>query len=88
MADVNDLKVEKKDGSMVAFELDKVKTSVMNAGADPNQADQVTQEVANWVRSEASGVVKTSDIRMKVIELLKGLNPDAAKSYESYVTPS
>ena len=85
MADVKELKVEKKDGKMWDFERGKILTSITNAGADPEQAEQVTQEVENWARSGEADSVKTSDLRAKVLELLKTANPDAAKSYESYV---
>lgn len=84
-----ELKVEKKDGRMESFQREKVSGSVVKAGGTPEQGESIASQVENWAPSVAqNSVLKTSEIRTKVIELLKGVNPEAAARYEAYKKPS
>jgi transcriptional regulator NrdR family protein len=86
--DVNELKVEKKDGEVEEFQVTKLRGSCMYAGASAEEAEKVTQDMQQWaLENHQNGVVKTADMRAKIIELLKQLNPDAASRYESYKKP-
>jgi hypothetical protein len=86
---MNGLKVEKRDGQLEDFAFTKVVGSVLMAGATPEQAKDIAKQVAVWAGTAAvEGKVKTTDIRTKVLELLKPVNQEAANAYESYVKPA
>lgn len=77
--------VQKKDGSLVDFDRSKIVNGVMMSGAMPEQAEQVAVGVEGWLPTVAvNNVVKTADIRVKVLEILKALNPSAGATFESY----
>ena len=80
---MDNLLVEKKDGGTEPFTRSKILTSVSNAGASPEHADQVADGVETWAQSQG-GTVKATDIRVKVLELLRPLNAQAAEAYENY----
>lgn len=80
---MENLMVEKRKGETEPFSRSKVLTSVSNAGAAPEQADQVATGVETWAQT-VGGTVKAADIRAKVVELLTPLNPQAAAAYENY----
>jgi transcriptional regulator NrdR family protein len=84
-----ELKVEKKDGRMESFNRNKIASSVTKAGGTQEQSESITSQVEGWAPSVAqNGVIKTSEIRTKVIELLKAVNPEAAARYEAYKKPA
>lgn len=86
--DVNQLKVEKKDGEIEDFQVTKLRGSCMYAGASAEEAEKVTQSMQNWaLANHTDGVVKTADMRAKIVELLSQLNPEAASRYEEYKKP-
>lgn len=83
------LQVEKRDGTKEQYQTTKVRGSLMMAGASVEEAEDITTKISEWARANAKeGVVKTAAIRAKVIELLKETNTDAADSYEAYKKPS
>lgn len=85
MVDLNTIKVQKKDGSMAAYDRIKILASVTNAGATPEQAEQIANGVETWAVNATTGTITTADIRSKVLELLNPVNPSAAQAYGSYV---
>lgn len=79
------IKVQKKDGQLEDFSRSKVVESVIKSGATSEQAENITQKVEGWAQAAAvNGVVKSSDIRSKVLELLRPVNPEAAGKFEAY----
>lgn len=83
-----ELKVEKKGGQIESFTKDKVASSVVKAGGTPEQGESIATQVENWTPSVAKdGIVKTNEIRVKVLELLRAVNPQAAAAYEAYKKP-
>jgi transcriptional regulator NrdR family protein len=88
MVDLNNLKVQKKDGAMAAYDRIKILASVTKAGATPDQSEQIANGVENWAVSSTNGIVTSAEIRTKIIELLNPVNPTATQTYESYVKPA
>lgn len=83
------VKVQKKDGRLEDFDRNKVLNGVVKSGATPQQAEEVTKQVEAWLSTAAvGGVVSSMAIRNKVLEVLRGINPVAAASFESYQKPA
>jgi transcriptional regulator NrdR family protein len=84
-----DIKVKKKDGRIEAFDQNKIKNGLVKSGALPDQVIKVTADVEAWASTAAvEGVIGTMEIRSKVIELLRAVNPQAAADFEAYRKPA
>ncbi|MBN1331857.1 hypothetical protein JW978_03160 [Candidatus Dojkabacteria bacterium] len=80
-----DLMVRKTDGTTEPFDRNKIKNGVMKAGATEEQAEDLTAQVETWAQEAAvDGVIATSEIRTKGLEILGQLNPEALESYKEY----
>lgn len=79
-------KVQKKDGRLEDFQRGKLIGGVIKSGATPQEAEAVATKVEDWLPTIATTdqVVKTLDLRNKVLEVLRQLNPSVAASFESY----
>ena len=84
------LQVKKRDdGSMQPFDRDKGFSSLTAAGANSAEAECITVLMEHWVtRNAQNKVVKSSDLRGILIELLKILNPTVASAFELYKKPA
>lgn len=79
------VKVQKKDGRIEEFDEEKLKKSVLAAGATDSQSQLVTQEMQEWLYNVAlEEIVDTQTIRGKVAKSLAEKNPKAAKNYQGY----
>ncbi len=79
------IKVEKKDGRLEDFDRNKVSNGIVKSGALPAEAESIANQIETWIQSAAvDGVVKSSAIRTKVLELLRSVNPEAAAAFEAY----
>lgn len=88
MTDIMDLNVEKKDGRIEIFQSAKLRGGMIYAGASAQEAENISSEVEKWSLENAKdGMIKTSKIRVKVLELLRKVNPDAADAFEAYKKP-
>ena len=66
--------VQKKDGSLVDFDQNKIVTGVLKAGGTQENAQKIAADVETWLPTIAiNNVVKTSDLRNKIIEELNTL---------------
>ncbi len=84
-----DLMVEKKDGQTESFDRSKILNGLIKSGATPEQAEEVAAQVENWAATVAvNNTVKTVDIRVKVLEFLRGVNPAVATAFEAYQKPA
>lgn len=82
------MQVQKRDGSLEEFDRSKISGGVVKAGTTPDQAESITTQVETWAQGAAvDGVVMASGIRMKVLELLRTVNPEAAAVFEAYKKP-
>lgn len=79
------MKIQKKDGRIEEFDKEKLRKSVLAAGATQDQAQLVTSEVENWLYSVGSEeIIGTQAIRNKVIDSLAEKNPKAVENYRGY----
>lgn len=81
-------KVQKKDGRIEDFDRSKVLNGVVKSGASFDEAEIVTSGIEQWLPTVAKeGVITTTEIRTKVLEILREVNPQAAKNFENYQKP-
>jgi transcriptional regulator NrdR family protein len=79
------LQVQKKDGSMQLFDRTKILAGLVKSGATSEQAETVASQVEAWAQTGApNGVIASLDLRAKVLEFLKVVNPVAGAAFESY----
>ena len=84
-----DLMVEKKDGQVEPFDRVKILNGLVRSGTTPEQAETVAVQVESWAPTVAvNNTVKSTDIRSKLLELLRGTNPAAAAAFEAYQKPA
>jgi len=83
------LQVQKKDGRLEPFDRNRIKNGLIKSGASEAEAESITSQVENWAPTMAmNNTVKTADIRTKVLELLKAVNPTAGAAFEAYRKPA
>lgn len=79
------IKVQKRNGQLDDFDRGKVAQGVTKSGATSEQAESIAVQVEAWAQTAAvNGVISAAEIRMKVLELLQAVNPEAAASFETY----
>ena len=82
---MENVKVQKKDGRFEDFDRNKILNGIVKSGATAEQAENVTAQVEAWVPTASqNGVVRSAEIKNKVLEILRSLNPQAAASFETY----
>lgn len=82
------LKVRKNDGSLEDFDRAKISNGAMKSGATAEQAEQVASQVEAWAQTAAvDSIIGTAEIRTKLLEVLRALNPQAAAAFEAYQKP-
>lgn len=82
------LQVQKKDGSLESFDRNKIKNGLIKSGASEAEAESIASQAETWAQTAAvNNIVKTADIRTKVLELLRSANPTVAASFEAYRKP-
>jgi transcriptional regulator NrdR family protein len=78
-------RVQKNDGTLEDFDSNKLTSGITKAGASDEEAQKVLSEVEAWLSTVAvNGVVKSLEIKNKVLELLQETNPAAVTNFESY----
>lgn len=81
-------KVQKKDGRLEDFDRSKIVNGVIKAGCSPEEAERVASEVELWLPTVAvEGIVKSTDLRTKGLEVMRVVNPTCAAAYEAYQKP-
>lgn len=82
-------KVQKNNGQQEDFDRNKILNGLVKSGVMSEQAESVTAQVESWLQGTVvDGVAKSSDIRVKVLEILKTVNPVVAANFENYRKPS
>jgi transcriptional regulator NrdR family protein len=77
--------VQKKDGQLEAFDRNKVIRGAVAAGATAEEAERVAAGIEAWLPTAVvNGLIKSAELRVKGLELLRGINPTAAMSFEQY----
>ena len=78
------LQITKQDGTAQDYDRRKLLTSLIRAQATPEQALRIAQNIESWLISLGVNSVKSYEIKAKISEALKKINPDAAYAYEVY----
>ena len=82
-------KVQKKDGSLQDFDRSKIINGVVKAGGSNVDAESIAAQIEAWLPTVAvNGVVNSTDIRTKGLEILRIVNPTVAAAFESYQKPA
>ena len=82
------LKVEKRDGDLEDWNYDKILLSIGKSMMPLKRSEKIASQVERWAnKASKRGVVTSTDIRDKIIEILKEADPVAAESYELYKKP-
>lgn len=77
--------VQKKDGNLEEFNRSKIVNSIIKSGANPEEAEKITAAIEVWLPTVAAQTpVNTLDIRAKILESLRAINPAAATNFEAY----
>lgn len=84
-----DLMVQKNDGRLESFDRNKIFNGLVRSGATTAEAENIVVQIENWLSAVAvNNVVKTLDIKAKVLELLRGVNPTAVAAFAAYQKPT
>jgi hypothetical protein len=76
--------VEKKDGQVVDFDKSKISSALERVGLAVAEAGTIADKVEAWASVAAEGgIIKTSAIRDKVLELITPKMAEEYKSFES-----
>jgi len=77
--------VLKRDGTTEDWDIEKVRRSIVSAGTSVEESDAITKLIEGWAQRFAeNGVVKSSDIKAKAIELMKAVNSSFTQAFEEY----
>lgn len=83
------VKVQKKDGQTQDFDRTKILNGVIKSGGTPEEAENVTKQIEAWIVTAAiNGMIPSMQIRTKLLEILRLVNPTAAATFETYQKPS
>jgi len=81
-------KVLKKNGLTEDFDWNKLTQGIMKAGASAEDAEKVAMKVEEWLNSVAEdGVIKSYDLHVKVLEVLKEVNAKVGQAFEDFRKP-
>ncbi len=82
-------KVLKKDGRVEDFDWKKLEFGIKNAGATDSDAEKVATRVEEWLNTVAdeNGMIKSYDLHVKVLDVLKEVNPTAGAAFEAFRKP-
>jgi len=79
------LKVQKNDGRIEDYDRSKLTRGLISAGASVEDVDSLKAKIEEWLPTvTVNGVVKSIDLRTKVLEILREINPKVAESFEAY----
>ncbi len=74
--------IQKKGGETENFERKKAHLSLIRAGTPPDQAERIVDDIETWLSSQSTEIVSSSEIRQRIIDVLKKINPQAARGYK------
>lgn len=78
-------KVLKKDGSLQDFDANKIVAGIIKAGGSQQDGEKVAKEVQEWLSYAVENeTINYEDLKNKVLEICRSVNPAAAKSFEEY----
>lgn len=78
------LTVLKKDGTVEVFDMGKISRVAQAAGLEPEQADHLAKEVAEWAYTLKKNPVPSLEMRIHILTLMQKVKPYSAGLYEWY----
>lgn len=69
---------------MQEFDSEKIVNGLLNAGLSDEEAEDLASEAEDFFIESAKETISWQEVRTKVLELLKEVNPDAAQIFENY----
>ncbi len=69
--------ITKKDGSTEEFDKEKIKTSCLNAGIAPDDAENIANEIANLAHEEMT----TQEIRVLILSRLRKIDRSCVEKW-------
>ena len=82
---MKDLKVIKRNGGTEPWNDDKIITSIGKSGLDIKKAEDISKGIKIYFKNNSpNSEVASSEIRDKVLEELKDIDPVASESYKIY----
>ena len=85
---MSEIKVKKRDGKVEAWDYDKVLASIGKSMVPLKKAETVAMSVEKWLKKAAvKGVVTSTEVRDRVIEVLREVDSVAADNYQAYKKP-
>lgn len=79
------LKVKKRDGYYETWSSDKLITSMGRAGVPIEDAQKFADEIYKWaLQASTDGIITSTSLREKVIDLIKKDYPTEAENYKTY----
>ena len=80
-----EIQVRKRDGNLEPWSFDKLVAAIGKAGIAVQEAEQIASSVQSWARQEAvDGNIESTQIRDKVIEMLRKDYAVESRSFETY----
>ena len=70
----------KKDGSREEFDKEKVKRSCLNAGAAPDVAENITNNIEKLIHNE----ITTEELRILILSMLRKVDPSCVDKWIDY----
>ena len=80
----NVIQITKRDGSVEEWSFDKLLSSVTKAGLPMDKGELLAKQIEEWLKNQSLKIVSSTDIRDKVIEIMKVMEPMTASVYEAY----
>lgn len=82
---MNNLKVQKNNWTIEDFDRTKIKRGILNSGTTEEQAEIITGQIESWAASSSTnGIIRSVDIKTKLLEIIGGFNPRAKTSFENF----
>jgi 2-phosphoglycerate kinase len=82
---MDQLQVEKREGGTEAWNNDKLISSLIKAGMDSKEAENITDSIQSWAsQNSPNGIISSTVIRDKIISTLETSHPEIADSYKAY----
>jgi len=82
---MEEIKIKKRDGKTETWMYDKVLASIGKTNVSLETAEDIAKKVEDWVKTKAvKGVIISTDVRDKITELLKEVDPVAGDNYQAY----
>lgn len=81
---MDEITIKKRGGEVEYFSYDKLVVAIGKTGVPLKEAEKIAENIKKWLISKKKDVITSSQIRDKIIELLKRKFPAEADSFQAY----